>query len=143
MNILIYWVLFIYLDVNCDAVIPHYLDVALTYCFKNCYEFEDRQYTLFINIGSSYSDCTLIKYDNKYDITVLNHKYSEKICGSLIDTIFVDYIKSLMSDIAIKEIDNDNKKFSKFIKTIVKEKEKYNPENNSPVYFIILVNNWS
>lgn len=46
-----------------------------------------------------------------------------------------------MSDIAIKEIDSDNKKFSKFIKTIVKEKEKYNPENNSSVYFIILVNN--
>lgn len=117
------------------------MDVALTHCFKNCYEFEDRQYTLFINIGSSYSDFTLIKYDNKYDITVLDHKYSEKICGSLIDTIFVNYIKSLMSDIAIKEIDSDNKKFSKFIKTIVKEKEKYNPENNSSVYFIILVNN--
>lgn len=50
------------IGLKCNEIIPSYLSTSINFGFRNFDNFIKEHYCLIIDIGSSYSNCTIVKY---------------------------------------------------------------------------------
>lgn len=136
------------LKMNCDGIIPDYLATAITFGYNNKSKFDGERCYLFVDIGYSCCNCTVVKYHQdsikedvyldiiiifllvQYGLEVLSHEHTQELNGELIDEKIREYLLSIIKKEHkddYEEINKSLKLYTKLVKGAIDGKEKLTP----------------
>lgn len=136
--ILLLLLLFCYIGMKCEFIIPSYLATSLTYGYENnnLLNKQDSRYVLFIDMGYIITSITVVKY-TKGKCKILSNSSSTKLGGRMIDKIILDEFQKEILEKYTVNIYNDFEQYVKVRNAAIKAKEQLSDEgiDSVPILF--------